>query len=81
MDNPLYCAECSNRHGERSTRPRGRPAEESKRPKHVAIKDGLVSCRHRGCHYESGPYLTRAYAVAIAIDHYTAMHQRGTRAQ
>lgn len=70
----------SNRHGERSTRPRGRPREELRRPKHVAIKDGLVSCRHRGCHHQEGPYLDRDEAVRAAIAHQETRHTKGPRA-
>lgn len=58
--------------------PMPRLREQERRPDRFAINQGLARCYHRGCTYTSGPDLTRAYAVAIAQDHYVRVYRRST---
>lgn len=57
----------------------GRPKETVERPKHVAIRDQIVRCRHAGCHHQAGPFHTRDEAARAARAHWLAAHSRSGR--
>lgn len=56
---------------------RGRPPAEVSRPKHVAIRENIVACRHVNCHHIAGPFPSRDATALAAQQHWARTHAKG----